>query len=233
MTSAVATGAESSAARQLKTHIDVASIMGAMSRTQLAGSFAPALAGRLASPRFRKRLERRYLRCSGALKALPVLAEGQASDIVALGSDGLLSLIVDTGVVCHYAALRQIVDRSSIERLSRLVGHPLAEHEARYEGRSASLDLARQIGAYAPADIEGLAAAIFRDGFQAWSCWTHRQDEAVLDFYRMLTPAFPTNVTVQEIDGCRKRDCSLRAALFETRLALVGQSHDTPLREEA
>ena len=196
---------------------------------QIADDLPPALSERLSAPRYRARLERRFIRRTGAVEAAPMLFESAVPQLVALGQTRVNQLILDTGIMCQYAVLRRIVDKSVLADLSDRLGQPLASHDARRATQGPSIDMARDIASsYPPAeDPQSIVDAILRDGMQCWCCWVHGQPESLHRFLDALLPSSGidgTNVASRKNDNgekCRPRVCRRRADLFVARLDLV------------
>ncbi len=233
MTPTVASKAERLVPQRLKTDMRITSLMTTISSAQIMGNLHPDLAEILRSPRFRGRLERRYLRKARVFDSLPCLLSSEAESIVALGEHGLHALIVDTGIVCHYAALRRIVDVKALANLAKILGIALEGHDARITKASDSLTLSRLIRARSPEEIEPLASAMLRDGLQCWNCWIERQPTSLHGFFRQLTPPALRSVALSDADACTARNCRHRAALFDIRRALVAERDEMPLRRKA
>lgn len=245
MTTNAASPTERRSAQRIKTLTDIAALAKGLSHGNLVGDLPPALAERLTASRYRTRLERRFLRRTGASESPAALLEGPASRLVFLGDEGLRDVIVDTGILCQYAILRRIVDQSTLAELSSDLGVALTTHDARRATHGESIDKARAIAASAPAigeGVEAITTAILRDGLQCWTCWVHSQPQSVTRFLSALTPTAPhdgsghggtdtgTNIAT---DGCRPRDCRFRSELFSVRLEIALQDREEPARKEA
>ncbi len=219
MTATVASPTESRAARRFKTLSDASRLMRDISSERLLADLPDDIPQRVAAPRFRARLERRFLLRTGAQAALPDLIDGPAGSLVSLGDRGLHILIVDTGIMCQFATLRQIVDQSVLTDLSTHLGISLIAHDARRAVEGEALDRARDIASPHPVGQgeDALVNAILRDGLQCWNCWIHSQKPSLGDFFRALTPSLPQDGSIVATEGCRPRDCERRAALFAVR----------------
>jgi len=245
MTGTAASSTGRRAAQRIKTLTDIAALAEGLSHGNLAGDLPAALSERLTPSRFRTRLERRFLRRTGAADAPADLLEGPASRLVFLGDKGLRDVIVDTGILCQYAILRRIVDQSMLAELSADLGVALSMHDARRATHGESIDKARAIAAPNPAigeGVEAITTAILRDGLQCWTCWVHGQPPSMIRFLGALTPTAPhggsgrngTDVaTGIATEGCRPRDCRFRSDLFSVRLDIALQDREEPARKEA
>ncbi len=233
MTPAVANRAECPVPQRLKTQRQAASLTAGISTAQIVGDLPPSLAVLLSESRYRMRLERRFLRKSRVGDSCRDLLASPAEAIIAHGEHGLQALIIDTGIVCHYAALRRIVDAATLAELSAFLGIALNTHDVRLSKASDSLSLSHLIDAQSPIGVEPLAAAILQDGLQCWLCWIHRQPETLHEFFRQLTPPTLRVGGLPDHSGCTKRVCKHRAALFDIRHALVVEPDDMPVRKEA
>lgn len=235
MTQIVASSTESRAAQRLKALSDTATLLRKLSPERITCDLPPELANRLKHPRFRTRLERRFLLHTGAQASLPDLIASPAAALISLDESGLRDLIVDVGTMCQFAPLRRIIDQTVLADLSTRLGLPLAAHHARQATHGESLERAREIAAPHPVgeDEDALVEAILRDGLQCWTCWVHGQPSVLRDFFRALTPPIPQSGGEVATEGCRPRDCHRRAALFAARLDLALAERDEPVRREA
>ena len=212
----------------------VRDLLGDLSTERLCVDIPPALTRHLSTPRFRTRLERRFLQRVGGAGVLSDLAEGPALRVVTLEEEGLRRLIADAGAMCQYSALRRIVDQSALAALSSRLDLRLSDHGSRRDTQGDSLDKAVEIAATPPMsdDRDSLAVAILREGLQCWFCWIHGQPKALGQFYRALTPSFPQEEADIATSGCRPRECRRRAALFEARLSLATGAEDASCEED-
>jgi hypothetical protein len=173
------------------------------------------------------------MRKAKVLDSLPTLLDSEAEAIASYGEHGLHALIVDTGIVCHHAALRRIVDAQTLSELGGLLGIALDTHDARIVKASESLSIARSITTKSPADVEPLAAAILHDGLHCWNCWIEHQPASLHGFFRRMTPSA---LRMQDMpDGVTRArsDCRHRVSLFDARRALVTERDEVPLRRKA
>ncbi len=241
MTETVASPTESRAAQRFKTLSDTAALLGSLSSERLGDDLPSDMAQKLLSPRFRKRLERRFLLRTGVHDALPDLINSPAGKVISLGDAGLRDMIVDSGIMCHFAALRQIVDQVALKDLSTRLGLSLAAHDARRAVQGVSLDHASRITSRHPVgeNDDELIEAILKDGLQCWCCWIHGQSIVLRDFFQALTPPTLYDGDYVATEGCCAKDCQHRAALFADRLSLTLAEHgeqaenDEPVRKEA
>ena len=236
MTTTVAIPAESRVAQRLKTLIEATRLVQNLDDNQIAGDLPRELAARLSASRYRPRLERRFLRSTGAMAILPELLESDALRVASLGEAGLRATIVDAGALCQYAALRRIIDQATLAGLSSALGLDLSRHDARRAMQGISIDIAREIASPVSAQASDLAAlkqAILRDGLQCWDCWVHRQKNELRTFFAALTPGLPLDGTEIAADGCKPRDCRRRAELLSARLDIALTNRAEPSRKDA
>jgi len=220
---------EGRVAQYVRTLADATALISDLGHDRLVDDLPPALSERLSAPRYRARLERRFIRRTGAVEAAPALFENPVPQLAAMGRAQVNQLILDTGIMCQYAVLRRIVDKSVLADLSDRLGLPLALHDARRATDSPSMDMAREIASpYPPAeDAQSIIDAILRDGMQCWCCWIHGQPESLHRFLDALIPSSGVDGTdvASRMDGkgekCRPRVCRRRADLFVARLDLV------------
>ena len=221
--------------QRFKTLSDICTLMRAVPSARIQDDLPSELASRVASPRFRARLERRFLFRTGVHKVLPDLVASPAGALISLGEAGLRDLIVDAGAMCQFAPLRQIVDQTALADLSKHLGLSLAGHDARRAIQGESLARAREIASLHPVGQEesALVEAVLRDGLQCWTCWIHGQPPELRDFFKALTPPIPQGGGDVATQGCRPRDCHRRAALFAARLDLALADREEPTQRES
>jgi|GEM_PF-3613036 len=224
MTGAVANPAESPVAQRFKALTRLTTIAQSLDHAQIAGGLPPEFSQRLAHPRYRSRLERRFVRRTELVQVAAAGHDDVALRIASLGEDGLRDVIIDTGLMCQYAALRRIVDRSALSDLSKQMGVDLAGHDARRADQGEAIDLARAVAAPEVAltgDAEAVIDAVLQNGLQCWNCWTHRQPPVLARFLNALLPSLPEGDSGENRAQCRPGECRRRADLFSVRLNLV------------
>lgn len=197
-----------------------ADMLRGLDHAQIADGIPADLSRRLAAPRYRARLERRFARRKG-LGAGSDAPDDSVRRAASLGEAGLRAVIVDAGVLCQYAALRRLVDQATLADLSAQLGLDLAAHDARRATQGEAIDLARALACPEPgraSDTEALIHAILDDGLRCWSCWVHARPPAFARFLDALIPGLPGDGPVVASQPCKPRDFARRAALFEARL---------------
>jgi len=236
MTTSVANPAESRMGQRFKTLSDVTVLARNLDQRQISGDLPPVLAERLGLPRYRNRLERRFLRRVGAFVAAPELLDSVAPRLASFGEPALRGVIVETGVMCQYAVVRRIIDQSVLKELSASLGLSLANHDARRATSGESIEIARAIASPFVAlgdDTEAIVDAVLRDGLQCWTCWVHSQSPALQGFFNALIPSVPQDGTNVASEGCQPRDCRRRSGLFAARLDIALADREEPMQKDA
>lgn len=225
MTRTARAPAAGQAANRLDAYRRMADMLRGLDHVQLSDGIPVALSRHLAAPRYRARLERRFARRTGLSSVFATLGE-PILDAASLGEAGLRAVIVDTGVLCQYAALRRLVDQAVLADLSAQLGLDLTAHDARRATGGEVIDLARALACPEPGpsgDVETLIHAILDDGLRCWTCWVHARPPGSARFLEALVPALPGAGPVIASEPCKPRDCARRAALFQARLTKASE----------
>lgn len=234
MTPIAAHPAGSLVSQRIKTLKRLSVMLGHLDHVQLIGDAPAALTDLLRAPRYRDRLERRFARRTGVLDIPGEMLSAPVQQVAALGLDGVRYLIVDAGSMCHYAALRRIVDQSLLTDISAQTGLEMATHEARKATDTLSLKLARALAVPEPSDVtdsETIIHAILADGLHCWNCWVHSHPTAIRRFLEALLPILPGGGTNIAGGSCTPRECRRRAELFDARIKAAYPNEDEALQE--